>query len=129
MSAAMAAIQGSDGLWRTGLLDPDSYPLPENSGSAFFTYALAWGINHGILDRAEYEPVVEKRGKECCSTYMRMDDSGASRPFLMRRESSSQRPVTFMAWVHFCWRLPKWSDWRKSKATRVQVEASRLFLA
>ena len=63
MSAAIAAIQGSDGLWRTGLLDPESYPLPENSGSAFFTYALAWGINHGILDRAVYTPVVEKAWK------------------------------------------------------------------
>jgi unsaturated rhamnogalacturonyl hydrolase len=63
MSAAIAAIQGSDGLWRTGLLDPDSYPLPENSGSAFFTYALAWGINHGILDRTVYEPVVAKAWK------------------------------------------------------------------
>jgi rhamnogalacturonyl hydrolase YesR len=63
MSAAIAAIQASDGLWRTGLLDPDSYPLPENSGSAFFTYALAWGINHGILDRATYEPVVAKAWK------------------------------------------------------------------
>src|SRR5664279_2887049 len=60
MSAAIAKIQGSDGLWRTGLLDPDSYPLPENSGSAFFTYALAWGINRGILERGEYEPVVAK---------------------------------------------------------------------
>ncbi len=63
MSAAIARIQGNDGLWRTGLLDPDSYPLPENSGSAFFTYALAWGINRGILERAVYEPVVAKAWK------------------------------------------------------------------
>lgn len=60
MSAAIAAIQGSDGLWRTGLLDPASYPLPENSGSAFFTYALAWGINNGILESSVYTPVVLK---------------------------------------------------------------------
>jgi rhamnogalacturonyl hydrolase YesR len=30
------------------------------SGSAFFTFALAWGINSGLLDRKTYEPVVEK---------------------------------------------------------------------
>lgn len=42
MAEAVARIQGADGLWRTGLLDPDSYALPENSGSAFFAYALAW---------------------------------------------------------------------------------------
>ena len=63
MASAIAAIQGQDGLWRTGLLDPDSYQLPENSGSAFFTYALAWGINNNLLDRAKYTPVVAKAWK------------------------------------------------------------------
>lgn len=63
MSAAIAVIQGSDGLWRTGLLDPDSYSLPENSGSAFFTYALAWGINNNLLDRLVYTPIVAKAWK------------------------------------------------------------------
>ena len=63
MSAAVAAIQGSDGLWRTGLLDPDSYSLPENSGSAFFTYALAWGVNNQILDPSVYTPIVAKAWK------------------------------------------------------------------
>ena len=60
MASAVKALQGEDGLWRPGLLDASSYPLPENSGSAFFVYALAWGINHGILDRATYLPVVRK---------------------------------------------------------------------
>jgi rhamnogalacturonyl hydrolase YesR len=60
MSAAVAAIQGPDGLWRSGLLDPASYDLPEISGSAFFTYGIAYGINENILDRKQYQPVVEK---------------------------------------------------------------------
>ena len=60
MAAAVAALQGKDGLWRPGLLDEGAYPLPENSGSAFFTYAFAWGINQGILDRHTYEPVVQR---------------------------------------------------------------------
>jgi unsaturated rhamnogalacturonyl hydrolase len=60
MMERIAAIQGDDGLWRAGMLDPDSYGLPENSGSAFFTYGMAWGINEGILDRATYQPVAEK---------------------------------------------------------------------
>ena len=63
MAQAVAAIQGSDGLWRSGLLDPDSYPYPEVSGSAFFTYALAWGINTRLLDRKAYEPVVTRAWK------------------------------------------------------------------
>lgn len=60
MSARIASLQGSDGLWRPGLLNPEGYPLPEVSGSAFFVYGLTWGINHNILDRAKYLPVVEK---------------------------------------------------------------------
>ncbi len=60
MASKLATIQSSDGLWRPGLLDAGAYPLPEVSGSAFFVYALAWGINHGILDRGTYLPVVQK---------------------------------------------------------------------
>jgi unsaturated rhamnogalacturonyl hydrolase len=58
MAEKLKSIQGSDGLWQPGLLG--SYPLPEVSGSAFFVYAMAWGINHGILSRAQYLPVVRK---------------------------------------------------------------------
>jgi rhamnogalacturonyl hydrolase YesR len=63
MVKAVVAIQGQDGLWRSGLLDGPSYPNPEVSGSAFFTFAIAWGINQGLLDRAAYEPVVAKAWK------------------------------------------------------------------
>lgn len=60
MSAEVLSIQGKDGLWRPGLLDGDSYPLPEISGSAFITYALAYGVNERILERRTYLAVVEK---------------------------------------------------------------------
>lgn len=60
MAAEVASIQGSDGLWRPGLLDAASYPQPEVSGSAFITYAIAWGIGHRILDAERYLPIVEK---------------------------------------------------------------------
>lgn len=63
MAAKLAEIQSPDGLWRSGLLDPGSYELPEVSGSAFITYGIAYGINHHILDRAKYQPVVEKAWK------------------------------------------------------------------
>lgn len=63
MAQEVASIQGADGLWRSGLLDPAAYPNPEVSGSAFFTFALAWGINDGLLDRKTYEPVVARAWK------------------------------------------------------------------
>jgi len=58
MAETVAKIQGSDGLWHAGLLDAESYANPEISGSAFFVYATAWGIRHGLLSRARFSPVV-----------------------------------------------------------------------
>jgi len=60
MAEELAGLQGADGLWRPGLLDAAAYKLPENSGSAFYTFGFAYGINAGILERAKYLPVVEK---------------------------------------------------------------------
>jgi len=60
MSARVAELQGADGLWHAGLLDPEHYPLPEVSGSALMTYAMAWGINEGVLDAKVYKPVVTR---------------------------------------------------------------------
>ncbi len=60
MAARIITLQQADGLWRASLLDPDSYPGGEASGSGFYTYALAWGINKGILDKETFLPAVEK---------------------------------------------------------------------
>ena len=60
MAAAVARVQGADGLWRPSLLDPVEAPVPETSSTGFFCYALAWGINHGHLDRRTYLPVVRR---------------------------------------------------------------------
>jgi unsaturated rhamnogalacturonyl hydrolase len=60
MADRIAGLQQADGLWRTGLLDQDAYASPEISGSAFFTYAMAWGVNHRLLDPVRYRPVIEK---------------------------------------------------------------------
>ena len=60
MAAAITSIQGEDGLWRPGLLDEADYPNPEASGSSFFVYAIAWGIDHHVLSKAVYLPVVER---------------------------------------------------------------------
>jgi unsaturated rhamnogalacturonyl hydrolase len=60
MAGKILSCQQPDGLWRASLLDPASYPAKETSGSGFFTYALAWGVNQGLLDRATFEPAVRK---------------------------------------------------------------------
>lgn len=58
MAERIASLQQADGLWRSSLLEPELYPAKEASGSAFFCFGLAWGINRGLLDRARYEPAV-----------------------------------------------------------------------
>jgi rhamnogalacturonyl hydrolase YesR len=63
MAARVKTLQDKDGLWHASLLDPQDYPLPEISGSALFTYALAWGVNESILDRKTYRPVVASAWK------------------------------------------------------------------
>ena len=60
MAKAVAACQQPEGYWTRSLLDPEHALGPETSGTAFFTYGLLWGMNNGFLDKATYQPVVEK---------------------------------------------------------------------
>ncbi len=60
MSARVAQLQGPDGLWHAGLLDPTHYPLPEISGSSLMVFGMAWGVNEGILGAKVYRPIIEK---------------------------------------------------------------------
>ena len=60
MSGRVAGLQDPDGYWHASLLDPETYPNPETSGSGFFVYALAYGINSRLLDKDKFMPVVLK---------------------------------------------------------------------
>jgi len=64
ISAALAPLQETSGdaagLWHSSLLDPQDFPLPENSGSALIVFGMAYGVNQGILDRATYLPVITR---------------------------------------------------------------------
>ena len=63
MVASIAKCQGDDGLWRANLADAKQFSAKETSGTGFFCYAMAWGINNGILDEDTYLPVVRKAWK------------------------------------------------------------------
>ena len=60
MAKKLLAIQTPQGHWAMSLLGQDFYPTPETSGSSFYIYGLAWGINHGILNKTTYGPAVKK---------------------------------------------------------------------
>ena len=60
MAESLAELQTEDGFWTSSLLDGESYPNPEMSGTSLITYALAYGINAGLLPKDKYLPIVEK---------------------------------------------------------------------
>ncbi|QHC64292.1 hypothetical protein GSU69_17485 [Rathayibacter festucae] len=60
MAARVIGLQGSDGLWRSSLLNSSAFPAPETSSTALFAYALAAGISSGTLDRTTYLPAVTR---------------------------------------------------------------------
>lgn len=60
MSGALKKCQREDGFWNVSLHDPDHFGGKELTGTSLFVCGMAWGINQGLLDRAEYLPIVEK---------------------------------------------------------------------
>jgi rhamnogalacturonyl hydrolase YesR len=59
MAERIADLQQPEGLWRSSLNEPAWYPTPETSCSAMFCFALAYGVNTGLLDRARFAPAAE----------------------------------------------------------------------
>jgi rhamnogalacturonyl hydrolase YesR len=57
MAEKLGSLQKPDGYWAPSLLGPEDSP-PESSGTGFYVYGLAWGVNHGLLDAAEYHPAI-----------------------------------------------------------------------
>jgi unsaturated rhamnogalacturonyl hydrolase len=53
MSAQLVSLQKADGYWSVSLLAPEHSP-PESSGTSFFVYGLAWGVNQGLLKDPKY---------------------------------------------------------------------------
>src|SRR5579859_7912836 len=60
MAAKLKATQQAGGYWTADVDHPASFPAPESSGTSFFVYGLARGIQMGYLDQATYLPVVQK---------------------------------------------------------------------
>lgn len=60
MAASLKSRQRTDGFWSVNLGDPMEYNSPESSGTAFFIYALSWGVNNGFLKNEEYHNVITR---------------------------------------------------------------------
>ena len=68
LARAVAACQQPQGYWTRSMLDPAHAPGPETSGTAFFTYGLLWGVNHGYLSKKEFAPVIARAWKYLTET-------------------------------------------------------------
>ena len=60
MAVALAKSQQTEGYWTRSILDPAQAPGPETSGTAFITYGYLWGMNNGLLSKADYSSTTQK---------------------------------------------------------------------
>lgn len=96
MAAKIKDIQHKDGLWYTSLLYPESFNHGEVSGSGFYTFALTWGINNGLLDKAEYTPVVKKAWSALAAC---QHDNGMVG--WVQNIGASPEPASYNSWQNF----------------------------
>ncbi len=75
LAEGVARVQRPGGYWSRSMLCEDDAPGPETSGTAFFTYGMLWGVNHGLLDRARFEPVINKAWEYLTKTALQSDGS------------------------------------------------------
>jgi rhamnogalacturonyl hydrolase YesR len=95
MAQSLKNCQSGEGYWSPNLADPEDFACKETSGTGFFTYGLAYGINTGILDKNEYFPAVEKAWK---SLYDAVSEEGkvqygqivGDRPVIVKKEDSHE---------------------------------------
>jgi unsaturated rhamnogalacturonyl hydrolase len=61
IAARVLQLQQADGSWASSLLDPQNcQPRREFSGTGFFCYGFAWGVNHGLLPAGTFAPAARK---------------------------------------------------------------------
>ncbi len=75
MAESLSAAQQEEGYWTRSILDPAYAPGPETSGTAFFTFGFAWGINAGLLSSETYLSTVEKGWDYLQNTALQEDGS------------------------------------------------------
>jgi len=67
MTRALVECQRKDHFWNVSLHDESNYGGKELTGTALFTYGMAWGIRQGWLDKKTYTPIVAATWKAMVS--------------------------------------------------------------
>jgi rhamnogalacturonyl hydrolase YesR len=90
--AALARFQDENGMWRNVIDRPGAYP--EYSASAMIATAMLRGIRNGWLDRATYEPLVERAWKAI------LVRTGADGRLVDVCESTGTRGLSYDDYIH-----------------------------
>jgi rhamnogalacturonyl hydrolase YesR len=94
MTSAIKKIQRKDGFWNVSLHDPKHFGGKETTGTALFTYGMAWGINNNILSRSEFLPIVTKAWNAMADESVH-DDGFLGYVQGTGKEPSAGQPVTY----------------------------------
>ncbi len=73
MCGALVPLQRKDGLWNVSLHDPNHYGGKEVSGTSMFIYGMAYGVNHGLLSKKEFAPIIYKAWNALVSDCLHTD--------------------------------------------------------
>ena len=95
-------------MWRANLDDPNEFPDPESSGTGFFCFGLAWGINQGFLNRQEYLPAVKKAWRGLTQN---VSPGGKVLWGQLVDDQPHATAQTSMLPAHFCWREARYIIW------------------
>jgi unsaturated rhamnogalacturonyl hydrolase len=60
LSKSMLAYQHAEGSWPSSLLEEESQHKPESSATGLLVFALAWGMNQGLLEGEQYRSAIQR---------------------------------------------------------------------
>jgi len=60
LSKSMLAYQHAEGSWPSSLLEEESQHKPESSATGLLVFALAWGMNNGLLQGEQYQSAIQR---------------------------------------------------------------------
>jgi len=125
MAARLASIQKSDGYWNSSLLGNPKGSLPESSGTAFYVFGLAWGINAGLLDPAVYRPNVERGWQALTQSVHENGKLGWVQPISDRPEMNTFDDTQIYGVGAFLLAASAVADMSESGAVRVKSRPKR----
>lgn len=75
LAEGASKCQQPEGYWTRSMLDAAQAEGRETSGTALLAYGMMWGVNHGLLDRDTYAPVIDRAWRYLSAVALQADGS------------------------------------------------------